>query len=74
MSYFYLQVSRLRQPTAAQLVIAGVYTITAVITLGAHAQRVVRVSVLSIVCVRVSVYDYSRTTGNEAAYERFLQL
>ena len=33
----------------------------------------VRVSV-SVLCVCVCVYDYSRTTGYEAAYERYQQL
>ena len=32
-----------------------------------------RVTVLDL-CVCVSVYDYSRTTGNDAAYERYQQL
>ena len=33
-----------------------------------------RVTVVVRVSLCVSVYDYSRTTGNKAAYERFLQL
>ena len=32
-----------------------------------------RVTVLGL-CVCLSVYDYSRTTGYEAAYERYQQL
>ena len=32
------------------------------------------VSVCLCVCVCVCVYDYSRTTGYEAAYERYQQL
>ena len=47
------------------------------LTLGAHAQRglqyLVCVSVLSV-CLSVCVYDYSRTTGYEAAYERYKKL
>ena len=46
------------------------------LTLGAHAQRglqyLVCVSVCLFVCL--SVDDYSRTTGYEAAYERYQQL
>ena len=50
------------------------------LTLGAHAQRglqyLVCVSVCLFVCLSVclSVDDYSRTTGYEAAYERYQQL
>ena len=41
------------------------------LTLGAHAQRGLQVVGLSV-CL--SVDDYSRTTGYEAAYERYQQL
>ena len=43
---------------------------TLLLTLGAHAQR----GLQYLVCVYVCVYDYSRTTGYEAAYERYQQL
>ena len=39
------------------------------LTLGAHAQRGLQYLVCVSVCL--SVYDYSRTTGYEAAYERY---
>ena len=47
------------------------------LTLGAHAQRGLRTwSVRLFVCLSVclSVYAYSRSTGYEAAYERYQQL
>ena len=47
------------------------------LTLGAHAQRGYSsrsVCLCVCVCVCVCVYDYSRTTGYEAAYERYKQL
>ena len=60
------------------------YTTTFPLTLGAHAQRRLHYIVLLCVCVCVClsvylsiclfVYDYSRTTGYEAAYERYQQL
>ena len=42
------------------------------LTLGAHAQRGGYSS--RSVCLCVCVYDYSRTTGYGAAYERYQQL
>ena len=42
------------------------------LTLGAHAQR--RLQYMVSVSVCLCVYYYSRTTGYEAAYERYLQL
>ena len=44
------------------------------LTLGAHAQRGLPYLVCVCVSVCLSVYDYSRTTGYEAAYERYQQL
>ena len=44
------------------------------LTLGAHAQRGLQYLVCVSVCVCVYIYDYSRTTGYEAAYERYQQL
>ena len=43
---------------------------------GAHAQRGLQTYSTWSVCLFVclSVYDYSRTTGYEAAYERYQQL
>ena len=45
------------------------------LTLGARAQRgllyLVCLSVCVCVCVCVCVYDYSRSVGNETAYERY---
>ena len=43
------------------------------LTLGAHAQRGLQ-CVSECVSVCLSVYDYSRATGYEAAYERYQQL
>ena len=40
----------------------------------ACAARVTVVVLCVCVCVSVCVYDYSRTTGYEAAYERYQQL
>ena len=40
----------------------------------ACAARVTVVVLCVCVCVCVCVYDYSRTTGYEAAYERYQQL
>ena len=42
------------------------------LTPGAHAQRGLQYLVCVSVCV--CVYDYSRTTGYEAAYEQYQQL
>ena len=50
-----------------------------ILTLGAHAQRGLQYIVVLCVCLYVClcvcrpVYDYSRTTGYEAAYERYQQ-
>ena len=46
------------------------------LTLGAHAQRGLQYLVCVSVCLSVClcVDDYSRTTGYEAAYERYQQL
>ena len=46
------------------------------LTLGAHAQRGLQYIVVLCVSLSVclSVYDYSRTTGYEAAYERYQYL
>ena len=57
----------------------SVFLYMIILTLGAHAQRglpyLVCVSVSSVsLFVCLSVYDYSRTTGCEAAYERYQQL
>ena len=46
--------------------------IALLLTLGAHAQRGLRY--LVCVCVCLSVYLNSRTTGNEAARERYTRL
>ena len=50
--------------------------ISILLTLGAHAQRGLQYLVCVSVCLSVclSVDDYSRTTGYEAAYERYQQL
>ena len=39
-----------------------------------HAQRGLQYLVCVSVCLCVCVYDYSRTTGYEAVYERYQQL
>ena len=39
-----------------------------------HAQRGLQYLVCVSVCLSLSVYDYSRTTGYEVAYERYQQL
>ena len=46
------------------------------LTLGAHAQRGLQYLVCVSVCLSVCLFvdDYSRTTGYEAAYERYQQL
>ena len=46
------------------------------LTLGVHAQRGLQYSVCVSVCLSVCLllYDYSRTTGYEAAYQRYQQL